>query len=107
MSLRHARARALAACLETSGPALISVSLMGLSQKTAPKEVFVELALKFEINQSIESREALSQKLLDAGYLKSDPCEDPGTFCVRGEIIDIFAPHRANPIRIELFDDLI
>jgi transcription-repair coupling factor (superfamily II helicase) len=33
--------------------------------------------------------------------------EDPGTYAVRGDIIDVFPPDRDTPARIELFDDVV
>ena len=33
--------------------------------------------------------------------------EEPGDFCVRGGIIDVFSPLYPEPVRIEMFGDLV
>lgn len=52
-------------------------------------------------------REQLVQKLIRAGYNRVSSVEDPGTFSVRGGIIDVFSPSVSRPIRIDLFGDEI
>jgi transcription-repair coupling factor (superfamily II helicase) len=42
-----------------------------------------------------------------AGYLRVDVVEDPGTYAVRGGVIDVYVPSLRFPVRIELFDDEI
>jgi transcription-repair coupling factor (superfamily II helicase) len=55
----------------------------------------------------IVDREALITLLIEGGYLRVPLCEDPGTFAVRGGILDIYPPHAENPSRIELDDALV
>ena len=57
-----------------------------------------------------EARQQLLSKFLDevaklvaGGYTRSVVVEEPGDFCVRGGIIDIFSPLYDDPLRIELF----
>jgi transcription-repair coupling factor (superfamily II helicase) len=47
----------------------------------------------------------LVAKLVAGGYTRSVVVEEPGDFCVRGGIIDIFSPLYDTPLRIELFGD--
>jgi transcription-repair coupling factor (superfamily II helicase) len=86
---------------------IITTSLAALCQASIPKLLFEKHSIRLKKEASIGGREILISNLLAAGYLRVDPVEDPGTFAVRGEIIDIFPPDRDNPVRIELFDDLI
>ena len=51
--------------------------------------------------------EALSKELIRIGYRKSVQCEEEGEFAVRGGIIDIFPLTEDNPVRIELWGDVI
>ncbi len=44
-------------------------------------------------------------RLADGGYHAVSTVEDPGTFAVRGGIIDVFPPHLDDPVRIELWGD--
>src|SRR6185437_11376518 len=86
---------------------VIVTSLQALCQCTLPVETLSKYSIHCAREASIGSREALIARLLESGYLRVDPVEDPGTFAVRGEIIDVFPPDRDQPLRIELFDDLI
>jgi transcription-repair coupling factor (superfamily II helicase) len=52
-------------------------------------------------------REQLLDFLARAGYTRAQVVEDPGTFAVRGGVLDIYAPLYRYPARIELFGDLI
>jgi transcription-repair coupling factor (superfamily II helicase) len=62
-----------------------------------------QLILKKE---DIISHQDLAKKLSDLGYVRSETCEEPGTFSKKGEIFDIF-PIGSNPIRLHFFDELI
>src|SRR5205823_5687283 len=50
-------------------------------------------------------RESFLRRLTDAGYNAVTQVEDPGTFSVRGGIIDIFSPYHSKPIRLDMFGD--
>ena len=52
-------------------------------------------------------REAFLNLLVEGGYLRTPVAEDPGTFSVRGNLIDVFTPHADYPARIELDDWLV
>lgn len=92
---------------EQDKPPVIITTLAASCQATLPQSFFEKHFFSIQINQDIHSREALSLQLLENGYLQIDPVEDPGTFAVRGEIIDIFPPNRPHPIRIELLDHIV
>lgn len=106
---RLARVAALSTlCTGAAGrvPVLFT-TIAALSQATIPQEEFRRYSLFLKTGESVESRERLIQRLLEAGYLRVDPVEDPGTFAVRGDIVDVFPPDRDQPLRIELFGDEI
>ncbi|RZA05673.1 MAG: DEAD/DEAH box helicase, partial [Proteobacteria bacterium] len=46
-------------------------------------------------------------KLQRFGYTASDSVEDPGTYSLRGGILDLFPPGLDNPVRAEFFEDEI
>ncbi len=50
-------------------------------------------------------RDQLSRSLDHLGYLRTDTVEDPGSFAIRGEILDIFPPNSPHPLRMEFFDE--
>lgn len=78
----------------------------GLLRTIDPK-TFSAHSFLLKEGMSVESRDTFALKLAHAGYLRVDPVEDPGTFAVRGDIIDIYPPGFSQPIRIELFGDEI
>ncbi len=50
-------------------------------------------------------RESFLKGLTISGYNAVTSVEDPGTFSVRGGIIDVFSPYSSRPYRIDLFGD--
>ncbi|MDF1564525.1 MAG: transcription-repair coupling factor [Deltaproteobacteria bacterium] len=52
-------------------------------------------------------RDELAHALLEAGYHNVPLCEDPGTYALRGGILDCFSPLYRWPLRIEFFGDEI
>lgn len=52
-------------------------------------------------------RDATAALLIRAGYARTSVVEDPGTFAIRGGVIDVFTPLYRYPARIELFGDTI
>ncbi|MEW6057435.1 MAG: transcription-repair coupling factor [Bdellovibrionota bacterium] len=57
--------------------------------------------------QDVVSRDELVAKLEQAGYVRNDPVEDPGSYTVRGSIFDIFSSASKRPVRIDFFDDMV
>jgi transcription-repair coupling factor (superfamily II helicase) len=49
----------------------------------------------------------VAQGLVGAAYVRVDLVERRGEFCVRGGLIDIFAPTEEHPVRIDFFGDTI
>ncbi|HEX4354528.1 MAG TPA: CarD family transcriptional regulator, partial [Polyangiales bacterium] len=52
-------------------------------------------------------REDFLMLLQECGYLRVPMVEDPGSFAVRGSLIDVYPPYARDPSRIELDDDLV
>jgi transcription-repair coupling factor (superfamily II helicase) len=52
-------------------------------------------------------RDRLVRDLVDAGWLRVPVVEDPGSFAVRGSLLDVWPPGAAEPARIELYGDLV
>ncbi|MEN9579401.1 MAG: hypothetical protein RJA70_2410 [Pseudomonadota bacterium] len=47
----------------------------------------------------------LAAHLTATGYLRAPVVEDPGSFAVRGGLLDVWSPEAPRPVRIELFGD--
>ncbi|MBI2391986.1 MAG: transcription-repair coupling factor [Deltaproteobacteria bacterium] len=52
-------------------------------------------------------REVLLARLTESGYLRVPVVEDPGSFAVRGSLVDVWPPSAPLPVRIELDGDLV
>jgi transcription-repair coupling factor (superfamily II helicase) len=102
---RFSRLACLSALLRLKPLDVVVTSIAASCQRTLPRSLFEEVTLALRKGESITSREIFTRHLLESGYLRVDPVEDPGTFAVRGEIVDIFPTDRSAPIRVELFDD--
>ena len=50
-------------------------------------------------------RDDILRKLVDIQYTRNDVSTDPGTFRVRGDVLDIFPSYDARGVRIEFFGD--
>ncbi|VEU79691.1 transcription-repair coupling factor [Haploplasma axanthum] len=62
------------------------------------------LTLKVNDEYNIDS---LVNYLVNSGYVHEYTVENPGTFSVRGGIVDIFTRDNTNPIRLDFFDNLL
>ncbi len=82
----------------------VVVSARGLARRVVPRRVFEEgsdlLGKGLELD-----REALAGKLVRLGFARTPLVEDPGTFAVRGGILDLWSPADPRPVRLEFFGD--
>ncbi|MBK8010483.1 MAG: transcription-repair coupling factor [Deltaproteobacteria bacterium] len=75
-------------------------------RRHVPPSIF-ERAGDYVMQGTDIDRDQLLARLELSGYNAVTTVEDPGTFSVRGGIIDIFSPHRTRPFRLDLFGDTI
>ncbi len=87
-------------------PPVMLASVESLLQRLIPKTVLADFAELIMAGEEIEP-EALVEKLVAGGYSRTAIVEEPGDFCVRGGIMDIFSPQYDNPLRIELYGDMV
>ena len=99
------RLTALAAMV--AGRAEVVVTpVRALLQKLMPREVLEQNHWRLSEGDE-ETREALVERLLAGGYQAVPLVEERGSFSVRGDILDIFPPTTAEPVRVEMFGDQI
>ncbi len=82
------------------------LALSALEQRLIPRKALNNYAEIIMAGEEIDV-EALNRKLVAGGYTHTAIVEEPGDFSVRGGILDIFSPLYAEPVRIELFGDLV
>lgn len=85
---------------------IIVMSIATYSRPMANTKFIGQHCLKFTKNDVIEPSE-LRKQLIAWGYDYADYVCDPGTFAIRGSIIDLFPFNRDQAYRIELFDNII
>jgi transcription-repair coupling factor (superfamily II helicase) len=86
-------------------PVLV-LSVRALAKKVIPPRVLDSLSEIIGLEQD-HPRDTLARKLVEMGYRNVPLVEDPGTFSLRGDIVDIFPALHQNPIRLEYFGDTI
>ena len=100
------RIRSLYQLIAADVPPIVVTTVDALLHKIIPKQEISEYAELIMVGEDLD-RELLIQKLASGGYMHSALVEEPGDFCVRGGILDIFSPLYSNPLRLEMFGDRV
>jgi len=101
-----ARISLLYKMIVNQAPQVIVTPVDTLLQRLIPRDEiagYVELVMEGE---EID-RDVLISKLIAGGYTQTSLVEEPGDFCVRGGILDVFSPAYTDPVRIELYGDFV
>lgn len=85
---------------------VVVASVRSLARRVVPKQAVAGLVDFIEAEQE-EDRDRLIKLLQRGGYARSPVCEDPGTFAVRGGVVDVFVPLYRFPVRIDFYGDLV
>ncbi len=67
---------------------------------------YKDMLVKISVSDIINFKE-IFKKLIDIHYMRNDLILQPGTFRMRGDIIEIFPIYDDNPLRIDLFGNEI
>jgi transcription-repair coupling factor (superfamily II helicase) len=87
-------------------PRMVVTSAEALARRTVPPAALAALGRTLRTGESID-RDALAALLVAGGWTRTPIVDEPGTFAVRGGVIDVYAPLSPHPVRIELFGDEI
>jgi len=85
---------------------VLVASAPALARRVVPRAAYADLVDVVQKGEEVD-RDALIAKLAHGGYTRMPVVEDPGTFAVRGGVIDAFVPLYRFPLRVELFGDLV
>ncbi len=85
-------------------PRIVVTSAEALARKTIPMAELARRGRTIRNGDTID-RDEVVRLLVAAGWTRAPVVDEPGTFALRGEVIDVFAPLAPHPIRIELFGD--
>ena len=100
------RIRTLYELLDPAAAPIVVTTVGALVQKIVPRATLVDFAELIQVGEEFD-RDALLARLSAGGYSRSVVVEEPGDYSVRGGIIDIFSPLYDDPVRIEMFGDLV
>ena len=87
-------------------PVLVVTYPAAAMQKVIPRTDLSDHS-ELLIAEEETDREALLNRLTEGGYFRTQLVEQKGDFAVRGDLLDIFAPHYEYPVRIEFFGDYV
>ena len=82
----------------------VCVPVEALSQYTVPREDFCAGTRTIHPGDTLPRQELLDL-LFRAGYARRAQVDGPGQFSVRGDIVDLYAPDMAAPVRMEFWGD--
>ena len=85
-------------------PRIVITSAEALARKTMPAAELAARGLVITKGQTID-REQIAKVLVDGGWTRTPVVDEPGTFALRGGVVDVYAPLAPHPVRIELFGD--
>jgi transcription-repair coupling factor (superfamily II helicase) len=88
------------------GWSVLVVPVGALARRVVPREVVLGHTRSVAVDTEID-RDALAMQLAEAGYLRVPVVEDPGSFAIRGALLDVWSPRDASPCRVELYGDLV
>jgi transcription-repair coupling factor (superfamily II helicase) len=97
------RARALFR-VGQGGPCVIVADVRALQQRVPTADVLAAGTVVLEPRRRLD-RDPVIRALRDGGYLQAGSVEGPGTFAVRGDVVDVWPAAGPFPARIDFFDD--
>ena len=85
-------------------PRIVVTSAEALVRRTLVPGELASRGVTVRLGQTVD-REQLAALLVAGGWTRTPVVDEPGTFAMRGEVIDVYAPLAPHPVRIELFGD--
>jgi transcription-repair coupling factor (superfamily II helicase) len=87
-------------------PPLMVVPVAGLLRRVIPKPELIRFADLVLPGEALDV-EQLTARLVAGGYTRAVITEEPGDFSIRGGILDVFSPLYPEPVRVEMFGDVV
>jgi transcription-repair coupling factor (superfamily II helicase) len=100
------RIRTLYRLTDATSPPFLVTTVDALLRKVIPKQEMTNYTELLMVGEDID-RDLLVKKLTSGGYNRSVIVEEPGEFCIRGGILDVFCPLYQTPLRVEFFGDTV
>ena len=87
-------------------PLLVVTTASSIVQRVPPLETMRESSFSVRVRRDVDEA-ALTKYLQVNGYIRTGTVREKGEYAIRGGIIDVFPPTRAEPIRMDLFGDTL
>lgn len=84
---------------------VLIISAQSLGELFPKKSDILDHIINISLNQALSIDDIVS-KLQSGGYKRTALASSPGTFSLRGDILDIY-PYEQEPVRIEFFGDTV
>ena len=84
----------------------VVLNASALIRKVVPRDVVEDHSHHVRVEEELD-RDALAESLSSSGYIRVPLVEDPGSFAVRGSVLDVWPPGAPAPVRLELLGDLV
>jgi transcription-repair coupling factor (superfamily II helicase) len=85
-------------------PRIVITSAEALARRTIAPAELANRGLTIKHGDTVD-RDQVAALLVAGGWARTPVVDEPGTFAVRGGVIDVYAPLAPHPVRIELFGD--
>ncbi len=85
-------------------PRFVVTSIRSAMRRTVPFDVFQKVSRVLRVNDEVDNAQ-LRELMHICGYTEVDLVEDPGTFAIRGDIVDVYSPLHEHPVRFERWGD--
>ncbi len=92
--------------LRNDHPKLVLTSINTLARRTIPIQVLRDNSILLRAHTECDM-DILKARLLEMGYAQAQEVDTPGTFAMRGGIMDIYSPAHPFAVRCEFFGDEI
>ncbi|MBO4854270.1 MAG: transcription-repair coupling factor [Oscillospiraceae bacterium] len=88
----------------SQGTPVTVTTVEALVQRCIPPSVLAQNVHALAMGETYDLPQ-LTERLIAAGYTRSEQVEGPGQFALRGGILDVFSPGAQQPVRCEFFGD--
>ncbi len=87
-------------------PRIVVTSAEAIARRTFDPVELARRGTSVRTGDTVD-RDQLAALLVAGGWQRTPVVDEPGTFAVRGGVIDVYAPLAPHPVRIELFGDVV
>ena len=87
-------------------PFVVVTTVSAILQRVPPREAFQGAVFRAKRGDTL-SLGGLSDYLVRNGYNRAETVREPGEYALRGGIVDLFPPGSEEPLRLDLFGNMI